>query len=209
MNRTRLEEEALFVGKQIPAGFRAAIIGSSSFWHANSAETCAEIGERLAALANLVLVTGGVSGAGETVARAFVRHCKKLGHSPKVIHVLPRGWVRCDNGTTLFAGDDMGERREILGRLAGLYVVVEGGPGTEHEARVAAANGSVIVPVACLGGHAGALFARLPRPPLIEERTWRTLADVEATSSRIATSVFEIVAAQLQHRFQPLAGFEE
>jgi uncharacterized protein (DUF2236 family) len=93
----------------------------------------------------------------------------------------------------------MGERREILGRLAELYVVVEGGPGTEHEARVAAANGSVLVPVGRSGGHAGALFARMGRPALAEEQTWRTLGDFEAIPAKIAASVLEIVNAHIRY----------
>jgi hypothetical protein len=93
----------------------------------------------------------------------------------------------------------MGERREILGRLAELYVVVEGGPGTEHEARVAAANGSILLPVGRSGGHAGALFARMGRPALAEEHTWRTLGDFEAIPAKIAASVLEIVNAHIRY----------
>jgi uncharacterized protein (TIGR00725 family) len=199
MNSAQFDTEAAVVGTQIPKGFRVAILGSSTFWHENSARICTHIGELLANLSGLVLITGGVPGAGETVGRAFARGCRNLGRVAKIIHVLPRGSARCDYGATLFAGDDMGERREILGRLAELYVVVEGGPGTEHEARVAAANGSVLVPVRGSGGHAGALFPRLVRPPLAEEHTWRTLSDCEATPPKIAASVLEIVDAYARH----------
>jgi len=154
----------------------------------------------LATLSGLVLLTGGVPGVGETVGRAFAKGCRNLGRAPQVVHVLPRGCACWDYGTTLFAGEDMGERREILGRVAELYVVVEGGSGTEHEARVAAANGSVLVPVGRSGGHAGALFRGSVRPPLAEEHTWRTLGDFEATPAKIAASVLEIVDTHARHR---------
>jgi len=199
MNPARFDTEAAVIGPQMPEGFRVAIIGSTSFWHEDSAGICTRIGELLATLASLVLLTGGVPGAGETVGRAFAKGCRNLGRSPKVIHVLPRGSACWDYGTTLFAGDDMGERREVLGRLAELYVVVEGGSGTEHEARVAAANGSVLVPVGRSGGHAGALFARMARPPLAEEHAWRTLGDFEATPLKIAESVLDIVDVYAGH----------
>lgn len=195
MNPARFAAEAAVAGTQIPAGFRVAIVGSTSFWHEDSTEICTHIGGLLATLASLVLLTGGVPGAGETVGRAFDRGCRNLGRSPKVIHVLPRGCPCWDYGTTLFAGDDMGERREILGHLAELYVVVEGGSGTVHEAHVAAENGSVLVPVGRSGGHAGALFSRMVRPALAEEHIWRTLGDSEVTPPKIAASVFEIVNA--------------
>jgi hypothetical protein len=199
MNSAQIDAEAAVVGSRIPKGFRVAILGSASFRQERSVRICTSVGELLANLSGLVLITGDVAGAGETVGRAFARGCRNLGWPAKIIHVLPRGCARWDYGATLFAGDEMGERREILGRLAELYVIVEGGPGTEHEARVAAANGSVLVPVGRSGGHAGALFPLLVRPTLAEEHTWRTLSDCEATPPKIAASVLEIVDAYARH----------
>ena len=196
---TKLDEETSLVGAKIPAGVRVAVIGSTSFWHDESQETCADIGERLAAFDNLVLVTGGVCGVGECIGRGFVKGCRKLGLTPSVIHVLPRGCGAWDYGTTLFAGDSMGERREILGRLAKAFIVVEGGPGTEHEATVAAAHGAVLVPVGRSGGHAGALYPGLLRPPFVDSRTWETLGDPEAAPRIVAKAVMEIVESYVRH----------
>jgi hypothetical protein len=107
------------LGAQIPEGVRVAVIGSTSFWHSDTDRTCSGIGEGLANLDGLVLLTGGVSGVGESIGRAFATSCRTLGRSARVIHVLPRGCSAWDYGKTVFAGENMRERREILGRGAG------------------------------------------------------------------------------------------
>jgi hypothetical protein len=190
---TEFDREAAVVDAQIAAGFRVAVIGSTSFWHDESAPTCSEIGERLAGIHGLVLLTGGVTGVGERTGRAYLKTCLALGRTPNVIHVLPRGSDAWDYGTTLFAGEDMKERREILGRLAKTFLVIEGGPGTEHEATVAAAHGALLVAVGRSGGHAGNLYRDGQRPPFVDERTWATLGDPQATPRMVATAVAGIV----------------
>jgi len=190
---TAFDDEAASVSARIPAGPRVAVIGSTSFWHEASARTCDNIGKCLADLDGVLLLTGGVTGVGERVGRAYADVRARRGRTPGVIHVLPRGYPAWDYGTTLFAGDDMSERREILGRLAGTFVVVEGGPGTAHEATVAAAHGAVLIPVASSGGHAGALYPQLERPPMDEAAAWKVLVDPQATSRTIARAVAEIV----------------
>ena len=196
---TKFDREAVLVGAEIPTGVRVAVIGSTTFWHQESEQTCTEIGERLAGLNGLVLLTGGVSGVGECNGRGYVKGCSALGRTPTVIHVLPRGCGAWDYGTTLFAGDDMRERREILGRLSKVFVVVEGGPGTEHEATVAAAHGAVLVAVGRSGGHARVLHRGSLRPSFVDERAWETLADPEATPLTVATAVAEIVDSCVRH----------
>ena len=65
------DRETAVVAARLPAGPRLAVIGSTSFWHAESQETCAVLGRLLADLGGLVLVTGGVEGVGEAVGRSF------------------------------------------------------------------------------------------------------------------------------------------
>jgi SLOG cluster4 family len=95
------DREAAEVAARLPAGPRLAVIGSTSFWHAESAETCAILGRSLAALDGLVLVTGGVEGVGEAVARSFWAARGGLEGGPRVFHILPRGHARRDHGETL------------------------------------------------------------------------------------------------------------
>jgi hypothetical protein len=195
---TKFDEEAAVVGARVPAGARVAVLGSTSFWHPESEQTSAEIGERLSGLEGLVLLTGGVPGVGEGVGRGYARGCAKAGRTPRVIHVLPRGYGPWDYGTTIFAGDGMGERREILGRLARVFVVLEGGPGTAQEARVAAAHGAVLVPVGRSGGHAGEIYPTLLRPRFLDARAWETVGDPDAAPPTVAAAVVKIVDSCLQ-----------
>ncbi|MCB1743600.1 MAG: hypothetical protein KDK91_24700, partial [Gammaproteobacteria bacterium] len=121
----------------LPAHFRVAVIGSTDFWHPASAGRCLEIGSALAALSGVLLLTGGMPAVGEAIGRGF--HATRLASRapPDVFHLLPEDadW-HWDYGLTLSAGRDMHERREVLGRVGEVFVCVEGGPGTEHEARV-------------------------------------------------------------------------
>lgn len=201
----RYDQEASKVGKLLPAGPRLVVIGSTSFWHAESEATCDRLGQLLAALPGLVLITGGVEGVGEAVGRSFFQTRRAAGLEPSVFHVLPAGSEAWDYGATYFAGADMSERREILARLARVYLAVEGGPGTAHEAAVAHARGAVVVPVGRLGGHAAALHAQAQRPAAIEEQTWAVLGSLAAGPEAAAGAACRAVRSCLEHLGEPLA----
>ena len=195
-----LDREAIAVGTRLPAGPRVAIIGSTFFWHPQSQRTCAAVGRLLAGIDGLILLTGGVAGAGESVGRSFFgARPDREGHRG-VFHLLPHGCGRWDYGQTLFAGSDMVERRQVLGRMAECYVVIEGGPGTEHEAAVALGRSVCVIPVGRSGGCAGELYPRVARPVFATESAWRDLSSADASPERVAESVAEIVGAQVRER---------
>ncbi len=198
MSATYFDAEAARVAAEMPNGVRLAVIGSASFWHPESEWTCTQVGQLLGDLADLVLLTGGVSGAGDTVGRGYVTRCRALDRAPTVFHILPHGFPGRDYGTILFAGRDMGERREVLGRLAPIYLVVEGGPGTAHEADVATAHGAHLLPIGRSGGHAGALYPTLTPPRWASERSWRTLGDADATPPAVAEAVLDLVTGLIR-----------
>lgn len=106
---------------------------------------------------------------------------------------MPHGEERWDYSETLFAGADMQERREVLGRLARLYVSIEGGPGTAHEAAVARSRGSVLVPVGQTGGFSAEACTHTPRPAFADEAAWRALGAPESTPADLAGAVGSIV----------------
>jgi hypothetical protein len=167
------------------------------FWHADSERTCCEIGRLLAGIPGLILLTGGVEGIGEAVGRSFSQARLASGQEPFVYHVLPEGEEAWDYGETLFAGSDMTERREILGRLSGLFVLVEGGPRAGHEVDVALARGAALIPVGWSGGYAATLYGRISCPPAIDASTWAVLGSSEATPEETARAVFRAVRASL------------
>src|SRR5262249_55982329 len=150
--REHFDREAQRVGALFPGGPRVVVVGSTSFWHGESESTCMQVGRLLAEIPRLVLITGGVEGVGGATGRSFFQACRESGQEPRVYHVLPEGEEVWDYGQTLFAGQDMTERREVLARLSDLYLAIEGGPGTVHEAAVACARNAVVVPVGRSGG---------------------------------------------------------
>ncbi len=191
--REHYDQEARRLEAMLPHGPRVGVLGSTDFWHADSEETCSHIGRLLAGIRGLVLLTGGVEGIGEAVGRSFFQARRDLGQEPRVYHVLPEGEEAWDYGETLFAGSDMTERREILGRLSGVFFMVEGGPRAGHEADVASAHGAVIIPVGRSGGYAGALFGRTCRPPAIDPGTWAALGSSQSTPVETAKAVLDAV----------------
>jgi hypothetical protein len=182
---------------KLPAHPSVAIIGSTSFWHAESAETCATLGKHLASIPDLVLITGGVPGVGEGVARAFFAERRGLNQDPNVIHVLPRGYSSWEYGVTLFAGDTMEDRRQILARLSGFYLAIEGGPGTAHEGTIAQGRGAVVVPIGRSGAFSGRLYSRLARPPFASEECWAQIGAAETSPSHAGLAAYRIVCSYL------------
>ena len=113
-------------------------------------------------------------------------------------HLVPEGCSPSDFGTTLFAGKDYRERREILARLASAYLIIEGGPRTVHEAEVARGRGAVLLPVGRSGGFAGKLFPTLPCPQGVKPEDWDQLndslvhcEDLVETAGRILVTLLE------------------
>jgi hypothetical protein len=189
----RYEQDARRLDAQLPRGPRVAVLGSTDFWHADSERTCAEIGRLLAGIPGLTLLTGGVEGIGEAVGRSFFQARRDAGQEPRVYHVLPQAQPAWDYGETLFAGADMTERREVLGRLSTLFVMVEGGPRAGHEAEVAAAHGAVVIPVGRSGGYAATLYGRVSHPPAIDADTWAVLGASGSTPEETGRAVLRAV----------------
>lgn len=197
MTSEYIDAEARNVLQLLTSGPRLVAIGSTSFWHSESARTCHVLGGLLAAIRGLELVTGGVPGVGEAIGRAFCSHRKELGLPDAVVHVLPRGGSAWDYGRTLFAGSDMAERREVLGRLASTYVAIEGGPGTAHEASVAVAHGAIVIPIGRSGGFAAELFAKVQAPAMASIDDWRLLGAMQPGPQQAAEAAFRVISSCL------------
>jgi hypothetical protein len=198
MRNELLDREAAAAVVQLPAGPRVVIIGSTSLWSAESPATCGAVGRLLAGIEGLILLTGGVEGAGEAVGRSFFGARPGSDGHRGLFHVLPHGYWRWDYGEILFAGSGMEERREVLARLAACYVVIEGGPGTAHESSVALARSACVIPVGRSGGYAGELYNQLSRPPIATNSAWGNLARADASSDQGAEAVAAIVSAHVR-----------
>jgi predicted Rossmann-fold nucleotide-binding protein len=185
---------------QMPAGPRLAVVGSTSFYKDDSESLCRAISHQLAQRQDLVLITGGMTGVGQAFAEAAIECRGHLGMTENVYHLLPRGVTPCKRGITLHAGADYDDRRELLGRVADIYLVIEGGPGTEHEVSVASSRGVPIIAVAISGGHAAECYAQLTCPVLASSDDWTLLNDQSAEIGNVAAAVDRIVTASHSSR---------
>jgi predicted Rossmann-fold nucleotide-binding protein len=199
----RYDTETRRVSLSIPPGPRLVVIGSGSFRGPDSRRLCEDIAVNLAAVAGLVVVTGGRDGVGRTFGRAFVAARQAAGQSADLFHLVPHGFRPCDSGVTLGAGVDYIERREVLGRIGQTYLVIEGGPGTEYEAAVATGRRMPIIPLARTGGHAGELYSRVSRPEGIRVEDWAILADAGAPLAYVVAAVGRVVRTTLASYAEP------
>ena len=171
---------------QIPPNHpKLAVIGSTSFWGDTSEAICKAAGRCLAKIDDLVMLTGGVSGIPEAVSRSFSTN--------RVFHVQPHGFQPWDYGHNLYGGVSYEERREVLARMAGVYLLIEGGPGSEHEARRALQMGAVIIPVGRTGGFAEKLYTEMDCPDYIPVELWEKLGRREENPEEIGIAIAQIV----------------
>ncbi|KAJ8317747.1 hypothetical protein KUTeg_005651 [Tegillarca granosa] len=189
------------------------IAGSTVFHSERSYEICRKIGQHLATLDSISVVTGGFYGVGETVGKAFYEETQKLWKKHKVWHILPEqdssdrrkqarqnldGTFRViDYGKTLFYGDCVRERETIAARVFDICILIEGGPGAAHEAEEFTWNDHIVIPVKCTGGAAGGEF-NVPKkifetPQSVSENDWSILFDETVTPDTIGQAVKRIV----------------
>jgi hypothetical protein len=193
----RLDDEATRVVASIAAGPRLVVTGSTSFWGADSRELCELIAGELALIDPIVAVTGGMDGVGITFGKSFASTRTQASLHENLFHLLPRGFGPCNCGITLGAGIDFHERREILGRIGDVCLVIEGGPGTEHEATVASSRNIPVIPLGRTGGHAGDLYSQMTYPKWAPTSDWAVLGNVNATQQEVALSVRRLVQAAI------------
>jgi len=138
---------------------RVGILGSTSFFHPSTETICSALGRQLTEQAHLTLLTGGMPGVAEAVARSF---CQAEAREPVPTYQLqPAGFEPGPYGQMLVAGQTLEQRRWLLAQLASVYVVLEGGPGTAQEVKWAIQAGAIVIPVACTGGVAAQLYAAI------------------------------------------------
>jgi hypothetical protein len=199
----RMDEEAASLNASILPGPRLIVIGSTSFWSADSLQLCKLIAGELAAIVPLVALTGGMDGVGITFGRSFAAARTRASLPDNLFHLLPRGMGPCDCGVTLGAGIDFHERREILGRLGDVCLVIEGGPGTEHEATVALSRETLIIPFGRSGGYAGDLHSKLSCPRWAREADWALLGNTDAPYADVVLAVRRLVEAAINISDKP------
>jgi uncharacterized protein (TIGR00725 family) len=197
MRSEAFDRESRRLDANLPQLPRIAVLGSTSFSHPNSAAVCKGLGVTLAALGAITLLTGGMGGVGDTVSKSFHEAQAAEGLAGQVVHILPFGHQARDFGSTHFAGSTLAHRREVLARLASVYIVVEGGAGTAEEVAIARARGSCIIPVGSSGGVAAKLYRAQNAPMPNVGEVWAVLGSAEASAPELARAVAEIASRAL------------
>jgi uncharacterized protein (TIGR00725 family) len=182
---------------RLPAGPRLGVIGGSQFYDSRSRSFCLAIGNSLAGMAPVVMITGGVGGVGDTVCDGYNRGCQANRRRADIFHILPEGIRNSGRFPVLHTGRTMKQRREVLGRLADLYLAVEGGTGTNHEIRVARSQGAKVVAVAALGGAAQWAYRGLKCPTGVHPLDWDRLGNAVLSVDTLVKSASRILAALL------------
>ncbi|XP_076364339.1 uncharacterized protein LOC143253817 [Tachypleus tridentatus] len=203
--------------KMIPDPNNCVYVAGSSKLNHRTEEICRAIGQELAKITNLTLVTGGFFGATDCIARAFneVRESNKIvyGSTACVFHVLPMkdqqdftekskqnpdgSFENVSYGKTVFVGESVKERETAVARVFNMCIVVGGGALTAHEVCEFAWNDHYVIPVFSTGGAAageyGIPLVKYEAPPEVSERDWDVLSQVHATPEEVAKAIVGIV----------------
>ncbi len=151
---------------------------------------CEALGKKLAEDEEIVLITGGFYGVGESVSKSFYDEQIRLNKPHGVCHIVAvrdKGdksnqtrqnsdltFARVPYGDTLFFGDSVRQREILTPRVIDVCILVEGGPGAAFEAQQFVWNGNRVLPIKVTGGAAGGLFNvpvyRFLKIPLMLER---------------------------------------
>jgi predicted Rossmann-fold nucleotide-binding protein len=199
--------------KKIPKGDHVYISGGTKFFSKNGEAISKEIGRQLANEDDIILVTGGFYGVGETVGKSFFDERERLNRPPGVCHVVAEydeqdkssqtrqnpdhTFQPVPYGETLFFGSSVRQREMLTPRVVKVCILIEGGPGAAFEAQQFVWNGHNVIPIRITGGAAGGAFnvpsVILIRPPNVAESDWSVLGDENSSPSDIASAIVRIV----------------
>lgn len=203
----------LQLDQQMPTGDHVYISGGTKFYSKQGEAISREIGRQLANEEDVILVTGGFYGIGETVGRSFFEERKRLNIPHGVCHVVAERDAQDKSsqtrqnpdltfqlvpyGDTLFFGSSVRQREMLTPRVVETCVLIEGGPGAAFEAQQFVWNGHRVIPIRVTGGAARGAFnvpsMILIRPPNVAESDWSLLGDESASPSDIASAVVRII----------------
>lgn len=203
------------LSEQLPKGKLVYVSGGTQFYSKNGKKICEALGEELAKDDEIVVISGGFYGVGETVSKSFYEERLRLNKPHGVCHVVAvkdkedkssqtrqnsdLTFSQVPFGDTLFFGDSVRQREMLTPKVIDLCILIEGGPGAAFEAQQFVWNSNRVIPVKVSGGAAGGLFnvpsSIFDKPPGVRENDWSILADSNSTPAEIASALFKIVQA--------------
>ncbi|XP_077992393.1 uncharacterized protein LOC144446494 isoform X2 [Glandiceps talaboti] len=217
INEAKVNVHINFIKRSLPEYHNVVYIsGGTKFFWAKSEAICNAIGKSLSQDDNIILVTGGFYGVGETVAKSFLETRRALKKPDEnVWHILPvkdeqdrrlqarqnqdRTFQSVPFGQTLFSGENVRQRESVVARVFDICILVEGGPGAAHEAEEFAWNDHTVIPIKCTGGAAGGKF-NVPSkiyevPNGVKVEDWQLLGNQGADPCVIGEAVRKVVFA--------------
>jgi len=177
---------------------KIAILGGKILIHQHAHRVAFAVGEAIVAQGYL-LFTGGVSGAGEKASLGAYQYLKKKRENPldRITSVVPQGCEPSHHyGRTLHRGNDWGERRKELVKIADIFIVIGGGEGTRQEIAFAFEDGKPLIPIGSTGGEATRLWQRFYQSgesPIGRDHLWN-LRPEEKDALVIKREVLRIIS---------------
>ncbi|MEM7556974.1 MAG: macro domain-containing protein, partial [Cyanobacteria bacterium P01_A01_bin.84] len=170
------------LSEQIPNGLRLAVIGNNSCNKENRKVIYQKIGESLASIDNLILLTGGRSGFPGDIVHSFWENTKEIAN--KVFHIQPHGCEPLDYGNNLYVGKSLEDRQKVLAQINPVYLLIEGASDEEKEVKNALSMGAKVIPVGGTGGFAHSLYQKMHCPYYIPKHLWEKLGNLESITPR-------------------------
>ena len=218
--KAKIAQLCTSLSDQLPHGKHVYISGGTSFFSACGKEVCQELGKQFAKDPEIVLVTGGFFGVGETVGQSFFEERKRLGRPHGVCHVVAErddqdksfqtrqnadgSFPAVPYGDTLFVGDSVRERETVTPKVLDLCVLIEGGPGAAFEAQQFVWNSHRVVPMQLTGGAAGGKFnvpqSIFVKPAGVAQADWSLLREESATPAEVAAATVRIARVLLSEK---------
>ena len=203
--KTELHKLCTDLAYNLPEGRLVYISGGTEFYSSNGQSICYELGKLLAREGDIILVTGGSKGVGETVERSFYDERLQMGLSDGIVRVQSKdSQDRSEDevvpyGKTLHYGNGIKQREMVIARVLDLCVLIEGGPSAAFETHQFSWSGHTVVPVQVTGGAASGRFGVPPsifhRPIPVTEEDWGVLKDQTASPVEVAKAVVKIINA--------------
>ncbi|KAG8198317.1 hypothetical protein JTE90_021568 [Oedothorax gibbosus] len=197
------------------------VIGGTRVISKNAESFCIALGAELARLVNLTLVTEGFFGAGDLVGRNFCeeKEIRAKGKLHSIYHIIPRKdntltkrarqkedgqFEKVPYGQTLFFGDSIAERDDIVSATFKICILVEGGQRSACLAEKFLFNDCTVIPIifnnAAISSKRS-LGASLSKVPCgVNQNDWSSLVDFTTPPDALAKTVKKIVLSLLKMR---------
>lgn len=168
-------------------------------------ELCDCLGKNLAesSIGPITLITGGMTGVQEAVARSFEDAVERMHRrsTHRILHLAPPGLdYRFDFGDWQVVGQNFEDNRAHVARAADIYIIIDGGPGTSRLAKAAAKRGAMVLCMRSTGGAASGKYwmpaSILSQPQYVSAPLWKALGSKTARVSAEAVLQLCMLKAQ-------------